>query len=70
LTGSTIAGYITIMVVNSETTVRKLVSLPKSLVKKIEDFRFDERIKTESETIRRLIEIGLKTVGANQSREK
>jgi metal-responsive CopG/Arc/MetJ family transcriptional regulator len=70
LTGSTIAVYITIMVVNSETTVRKLVSLPKSLVKKIEDFRFDERIKTESETIRRLIEIGLKTVGANQSREK
>ena len=47
------------MAVNSETTVRKLVSMPRAMVQAIEDFRFTERIKTESETIRRLIELGL-----------
>jgi metal-responsive CopG/Arc/MetJ family transcriptional regulator len=47
------------MVVNPETTVRKLVSLPREMVKAIEDFRFANRIKTESEAIRRLIEAGL-----------
>lgn len=47
------------MPVNPETTVRKLVSLPKELAKNVDDFRFAGRIKTESEAIRRLIELGL-----------
>ncbi|MBX6745234.1 MAG: hypothetical protein IRY87_24630 [Acetobacteraceae bacterium] len=47
------------MAVNPETTVRKLVSLSRPLVQAIEDFRFQNRIKTESEAIRRLIELGL-----------
>ena len=51
--------YITDMAVNPETTTRKLVSLPNAMVQAIEDFRFRERVKTESEAIRRLIEIGL-----------
>lgn len=47
------------MPVNPETTVRKLVSLPKELAETIADFRFRKRINTESEAIRRLIERGL-----------
>lgn len=57
------------MAVNSATTTRKLVSLPNSMVQAIEDFRFRERVKTESEAIRRLIELGLeaaKTVAADR----
>lgn len=51
--------YITLMAVNPETTVRKLVSLPKTMVQEIDDFRFQERIKTEAEAIRQLIALGL-----------
>lgn len=49
------------MPVNPETTVRKLVSLPREMVAQIEDYRFQKRIKTESEAIRRLIDLGLRT---------
>jgi metal-responsive CopG/Arc/MetJ family transcriptional regulator len=47
------------MVVNPASMVRKLVSLPHDLVTAIDDFRFKNRIKTESETIRQLLEAGL-----------
>ncbi len=59
LEDNTDIGYITDMAVNPETTVRKLVSLPKPMVEAILDFRFTHRIGTESEAIRRLIELGL-----------
>lgn len=49
------------MAVNPVTTVRKLVSLPREVVSSIEDYRFQNRIRTESEAIRRLIEMGLET---------
>ncbi len=42
-----------------EMDTRKIVSLPAALAKAIEDFRFEERISTEAEAIRRLIEAGL-----------
>ena len=42
-----------------EMDTRKIVSLPAQLAKAIEDFRFGERISTEAEAIRRLIEAGL-----------
>jgi hypothetical protein len=42
---------------------RKIVSLPAQLAKAIEDFRFGERISTEAEAIRRLIEAGLEAHG-------
>ncbi len=42
-----------------EMDTRKIVSLPAHLAKAIEDFRFGERISTEAEAIRRLIEAGL-----------
>ncbi|MDN7354301.1 ribbon-helix-helix domain-containing protein [Acetobacter senegalensis] len=47
------------MAVNPETTTRKLVSMPKELVQEIENYRFENRIKTESEAIRQLIKLGL-----------
>ena len=56
---NTVVVYITCMAVNRDTTTRKLVSLPHTMVQAIEDFRFQGRIKTESEAIRRLIELGL-----------
>jgi hypothetical protein len=38
---------------------RKIVSLPAELAQAIEDYRFANRMKTEAEAIRRLIELGL-----------
>jgi hypothetical protein len=53
------SGYITAMAVDPETTVRKLYSMPRALAKRIDDFRFRQRIKTEAEAVRLLIERGL-----------
>ncbi|WP_298222452.1 ribbon-helix-helix protein, CopG family [Acidocella sp.] len=47
------------MAVNPDRLVRKLVSLPPDLLAAIDDYRFANRVKTESEAIRRLIEQGL-----------
>jgi hypothetical protein len=41
-------------------TKRLMVSLPLDLAKAVEDYRFDHRLKTEADAIRRLIEAGLK----------
>ena len=38
---------------------RKIVSLPAELAQAIEDYRFTNRLKTEAEAIRQLIEAGL-----------
>jgi hypothetical protein len=48
---------------------RKIVSLPAELAQAIEDYRFANRMKTEAEAIRRLIELGLgkAPVGASPS---
>ena len=48
---------------NKEFDVRKVVSLPAALAEAIDDYRFDERIKTEAEAVRRLIEAGLAAKG-------
>ena len=53
-------GYITGMAVNPDRITRKLVSIPDETLQAIDDFRFQQRIRTESEPIRRLIEAGLK----------
>jgi hypothetical protein len=39
---------------------RKIVSLPAELARAIEDYRFANRLKTEAEAIRQLIDLGLK----------
>src|SRR5712672_2043729 len=48
---------------------RKMVSVPADLAQAIEDYRFANRMKTEAEAIRRLIELGLgkAPVGASPS---
>jgi len=48
----------------STAPVRKQVSLPAEIAKAVDDYRFDRRISTESEAIRRLIELGVKTASA------
>ena len=57
---STDNDYITLMAVNPDRMTRKLVSIPNEMLREIDDFRFQQRIRTESEAIRRLIETGLK----------
>lgn len=39
-----------------------LFVIEDDLIKRIDDFRFDNRINSRSEAIRRLIEEGLKTI--------
>jgi metal-responsive CopG/Arc/MetJ family transcriptional regulator len=53
------------MTVNPDYHTRKLVTLPHELLRAVEDYRFDNRIKTESEALRALIRIGLATVEEN-----
>lgn len=62
--------YITVMTVNPATTVRKLVSLPRDLVREVEDFRFSHRINTESEAIRTLIRSGLDATAKDAPKPK
>jgi hypothetical protein len=40
-------------------TAKKLIALDPAMVRQIENYRFNERIKSESQAIRRLIELGL-----------
>lgn len=47
------------MAINREKNTQKLISMPKELVQEIENYRFENRIKTESEAIRQLIKVGL-----------
>jgi hypothetical protein len=56
------------MPVNPETTVRKLISLPRALAARVEDYRFQVRAKSEAEAYRRLIEAGLEATKAKKRR--
>ena len=47
-----------------------MVSLPAQLAQAIEDYRFDHRVKTEAEAIRRLIEAGLTAEDKISSRSR
>jgi hypothetical protein len=40
--------------------VKKVIGLTAEMAKRIREFRFDRRIDSENEAIRRLIELGLK----------
>src|ERR1051325_10997732 len=46
---------------------RMMVSLPEELAKAVDDYRFANRIKTDADTIRRLIEAGLSGQVAQKS---
>ena len=54
------------MPVNPQTTARKLVSLPRTLLAAVKDFRFDRRIASESQAMRRLFELGLKAAASDK----
>jgi hypothetical protein len=43
--------------------VKKVIALSNDMAKRIRDYRFTERIESENEAIRRLIEAGLSTSG-------
>ena len=61
------------MAVDPDKYVRKLVSIPVDIWAQIEDYRFQNRFKTESAAIRDLLSRGLKSLegGANsESTEK
>lgn len=49
--------------------VKKLVNLTEEQAARISDFRFEQRLQSENEAIRRLIEIGLEA-STQQSGEK
>lgn len=55
------------MAINPETTVRKIMSLPHPLAARVEEFRFANRIKTEAEAFRRLIELGLEAAKTDRT---
>ena len=60
--------YCTAMSDESDPIIRKSVSLPTSLWRRIEDYQFSHRVKRDAEAIRQLIELGLKA--AEQSPKK
>jgi hypothetical protein len=39
--------------------IRKTISLPKTIWKAISDYRFDNRLKTEAEALRRILKEAL-----------
>lgn len=47
------------MAIDKDVNAQLLLTLPKELLKKIEDYQFDNRIPSRSEAIRILIEKGL-----------
>lgn len=47
--------------------VKKLVNLTEEQAKRISDFRFDQRLQSENEAIRRLIELGLEVIEKHRS---
>lgn len=48
--------------------VKKLVYLTESQAKQIADFRFEHRLQSENEAIRRLIEIALQASRGDQAK--
>lgn len=49
--------------------LRKLVTLDAETIRRLDNYRFGQRISRESDAIRRLIEIGLDHVEANQNHQ-
>jgi hypothetical protein len=65
-TSGATAFMVSSMVDQPDPVIRKTVSLPTSVWKEIEDFQFANRVKRDSEAIRRLIEAGLKAVATEK----
>ena len=41
-----------------------MISLPAELAEQVEDYRFSNRLKTEAEALRRLIQLGLEAAAS------
>jgi hypothetical protein len=56
------SGILTLMARYTETIypVKKVVNLTAEQSQRIRDYRFEQRLESENEAIRRLIEVGLK----------
>ncbi len=52
---------------DSAKPMRKSVSLPAALWEQVDAYRFGNRIGTEAEALRRLIEFGLKHANENKT---
>ena len=52
-----------LVAVDKTKNAQVLVTIPKDLLKRIEDFQFGNRIKNRNEAIRELIDKGLSTTG-------
>jgi hypothetical protein len=61
------ARYIDRMARRTIAPARKQVSLAQDVASEVEDFRLENRIPTESEAIRRLIELGL--IAASEAKQ-
>ena len=51
-------------------TTKKLINLNPSMVERVSDFRFTNRINTESEALRLLLEIGLDHLDREASNDR
>jgi hypothetical protein len=54
-------GYIDDMAKKPTYPAKKLIYLTDELIREISDYRFRERIQSDNEAIRRLLEIGLRS---------
>jgi metal-responsive CopG/Arc/MetJ family transcriptional regulator len=53
----------------NEKDPRIITPIPKELLARIDDYRFDERLPSRAEAIRRLIEVGLQTMKPRAKRK-
>ena len=57
------------MLERPEPTSRKSLTLPDRLWNAVRDYRFDQRIETEAEAFRRLLQLGLDAAGRGRERQ-
>ena len=60
--------YLRLMAKQTVFPVKKLVNLTDDQAQRIADFRYDNRIPSENEAIRQLIELGLQAAAASKDR--
>jgi hypothetical protein len=53
-----------------EPTIRKTVGLPERLWAEVAEYRFEARVPTVGEAVRRLVELGLAAAGARRAVSK
>lgn len=53
-------GVVLIMAIDKDKNTQILITVNKEMLQKIEDYQFSNRIKSRTEAIRQLIDIGIK----------